>query len=561
MESGDEIGDFGVHQGSLDGKVRQLLTQTRAIGDEILAVDGLHIVLAQLVDALLRGAEVVLVDAEVGDGGLQLDGSCVGDDRTGHMDLHAGVKDVCHVGNLLQLGDAAAVAGVGLDELDGVVFEEVVVAPAGVDPLTGGQRRADALAQLLHHVGVQHGDRLLVSHHIVLVAQLADADGRGQVGLAVVLDDDVNIGELLADGSHAALDPLIERTVGEAFLGQVRDFLGVLVVGGEVDLHRVVALADGVADDVHILLVGAPGTDLGGPAELQLTCVAAQLVTALAAQQLVDGHAQSLALDVPQCDVQSGHTGEDDHAAALTPEGALQDCLPNQLGVHGVHADDMVGHVDDHAIRCGITGAVSDTRFAVAVDAFIGIDAATDRITGAALFAGIQNPDVYFRNLHGALLLFMISALVDSSLFRSLDRDAVAVPEGHFAQLVAQTWQIGDGELAVHRLVIVDAQLLVVRAEGVGVMLVDDEVRDGAFQMQGCRRGQGAAAGMDLNADIEDMGHIADLLDLGDAATGANVRLDDLNGILLEVLDVLPAGIDALTVCDRQARFVMDELG
>ena len=92
-------------------------------------------------------------------------------------------------------------------------------------------------------------------------------------------------------------------------------------------------------------------------------------------------------------------------------------------------------------------------------------------------------------------------------------------------------------------------------------MLVDDEVRDGAFQMQGCRRGQGAAAGMDLNADIEDMGHIADLLDLGDAATGANVRLDDLNGILLEVLDVLPAGIDALTVCDRQARFVMDELG
>ena len=50
MESGDEIGDFGVHQGSLDGKVRQLLTQTRAIGDEILAVDGLHIVLAQLVE-------------------------------------------------------------------------------------------------------------------------------------------------------------------------------------------------------------------------------------------------------------------------------------------------------------------------------------------------------------------------------------------------------------------------------------------------------------------------------------------------------------------------------
>ena len=66
MESGDEIGDFGVHQGSLDGKVRQLLTQTRAVRDDVLAVDGLHIVLAQLVDALLRGAEVVLVDAEVG---------------------------------------------------------------------------------------------------------------------------------------------------------------------------------------------------------------------------------------------------------------------------------------------------------------------------------------------------------------------------------------------------------------------------------------------------------------------------------------------------------------
>ena len=44
MESGDEIGDFGVHQGSLDGKVRQLLTQTRAVRDDVLAVDGLHTV-------------------------------------------------------------------------------------------------------------------------------------------------------------------------------------------------------------------------------------------------------------------------------------------------------------------------------------------------------------------------------------------------------------------------------------------------------------------------------------------------------------------------------------
>ena len=48
------------------------------------------------------------------------------------------------------------------------------------------------------------------------------------------------------------------------------------------------------------------------PTELELAGVSAQVVPALAAQQLVDRHVERLALDVPQGDVQGGDAGKDD---------------------------------------------------------------------------------------------------------------------------------------------------------------------------------------------------------------------------------------------------------
>ena len=82
------------------------------------------------------------------------------------------------------------------------------------------------------------------------------------------------------------------------------------------------------------------------------------------------------------------------------------------------------------------------------------------------------------------------------------------------------------------------------------MVLVDQEVRQGALKMQGCIGGQRAARAVDLDAHIVSMGHIGDLLDLGDAAAVADIGLSQLKQVLLEVLCILPARVQTLAVCD-----------
>lgn len=61
---------------------------------------------------------------------------------------------------------------------------------------------------------------------------------------------------------------------------------------------------------------------------------------------------------------------------------------------------------------------------------------------------------------------------------------------------------------------------------------MDDEVWNNTLQMKGGGGGQGTATGMNLHTNIKGVGHVADLFDLRDTAAGANIRLNNLDGIL-----------------------------
>ncbi len=97
---------------------------------------------------------------------------------------------------------------------------------------------------------------------------------------------------------------------------------------------------------------------------------AEDVLPAGAAQQLVDGHAQLLAQNVPERDV-DGADGPGQHAAALVVVAAIA-LLPDVLDAHGVHADQEAAEMLD---RLGLGQlARRAAAFAQAVDALVGLD-------------------------------------------------------------------------------------------------------------------------------------------------------------------------------------------
>ena len=93
-------------------------------------------------------------------------------------------------------------------------------------------------------------------------------------------------------------------------------------------------------------------------------------VALLAAEQLVDRHAERLALDVVQRDV-DGRDGGRQHAAALEVVAAVH-LLPERADGHRVRADQELPEVldgaDDRLLAPGEAG------LAPAVDALVGLD-------------------------------------------------------------------------------------------------------------------------------------------------------------------------------------------
>ena len=108
--------------------------------------------------------------------------------------------------------------------------------------------------------------------------------------------------------------------------------------------------------------------------------VADHLVAHPPAQQFIDRHAQRLALDVPQRDV-DGRDGRGEDALRRE-EAAAEEHLPDVLDPRRVLADQQRLEVLDRADHRQF--APGDARLADAVDALVGIDDDKQKIADAA---------------------------------------------------------------------------------------------------------------------------------------------------------------------------------
>ena len=98
--------------------------------------------------------------------------------------------------------------------------------------------------------------------------------------------------------------------------------------------------------------------------------VDAHLVAHLAAQQIPHGLPQRLALDVPQCHLDAGHSAAaDDAGHAVAHDGHLH-FAPQFLDMEGVFAD----HKGSHIVNGGFDDARPAGGFADAVDALVCFD-------------------------------------------------------------------------------------------------------------------------------------------------------------------------------------------
>ena len=121
--------------------------------------------------------------------------------------------------------------------------------------------------------------------------------------------------------------------------------------------------------------------------------VADDLVSHRTSQQLVDGHVQRLALDVPQGDVDGAYgTGID---LVRWKEAAPEHMLPQPLGAERVLPDDDLREVLD-GLADGRT-PVADAHFAETVEAFVRLDLYDEIL--AAVAVGDREA-LYIADLH-----------------------------------------------------------------------------------------------------------------------------------------------------------------
>ena len=229
--------------------------------------------------------------------------------------------------DLLRGGDAAHGAHVRAHVLGRPPAHEHLKLTEVYKALAGGDGHRNLVGDLGHGVDVVGGHGVLQHHGPVFGHLVAEGHGLGGGHAPVGLQDQVKVGaDGLADDPH--------------LLQLVLDAAGVKLV------MAVLLALDGAVDE-----------DLGGGKAhgLQLSVVLRQalqvvllahdrgvdpdLLPGPAAQQLVDRHAQGLALDVPEGDVDGGDGGHDD--AAPKVDGAVE-VLIQILDAEGVLPDQVL---------------------------------------------------------------------------------------------------------------------------------------------------------------------------------------------------------------------------
>ena len=221
------------------------------------------------------------------------------------------------------------------------------------------------------------------------------------------LDNDVHPGTARFTHRPHSLDGHAELVVFEQPEVRPGRPLAFEVEADRVDLHAGVAVGLGFERHLGVVLGGDHRARRRAPVELNLARVGAQLLVGLTTEQLVDRHAECLALQIPQCVVDCRHGPEDDPAAAHAPERLPEELLPDRLDPERILADDELGEVLGHAELGLLGGPVSQPDLAEAEETLVGVDPDDSRVPGSPFDCPIRlhADDVHTRDLHALSFL------------------------------------------------------------------------------------------------------------------------------------------------------------
>ncbi|ABA53425.1 hypothetical protein BURPS1710b_A0511 [Burkholderia pseudomallei 1710b] len=279
------------------------------------------------------------------------------------------------IGDAAHVRDAARVHDRRADVVDQLIADQVLAIPDRIEDLADRERRRRVAADQPECVLVLGGRRVLEPEQPVRLEIAAEArrlDRREPVMRVVqqvrrVAERVAHLAEQL--GRMAQVERGVPRLLGrQAFFGglvrarRLADAVH-LRQPRHARLHadRAVARGDVPVRGVDRLVVIAPVR----------VAIDHQPFAALAAEQLIDGHAGELALDVPERHVDRGDRRHR-HGPAPPVRAAIQ-VLPDVLDVARVPADQAREHVILQ-IRAHRELAPVERRVAEAVDAFVGDD-------------------------------------------------------------------------------------------------------------------------------------------------------------------------------------------
>ena len=285
-----------------------------------------------------------------------------------------------HGGDLPHADDTAD-ADIGINDLRGVLFKQGNEVLLAVQGLAGDYRGLDALLRLHDKIQVVGQTGFLNPEGIVFLNPLGEVGGVPRGESAVYLHQQIHVG---ADGLAHRLDAVhcvVLLRLGDVVAPVALE--GIPFHGGEaLGLHRQRALHRLV--DIFCAAPPAVG-------------VQADLLTAGAAQQVIDGLPAHLAGNVPHGQLDGAPRGEEIAAAAADGE-VVKHCRGRVLDLKGTAADHIGGHglnIDLHRLFL----ALHHIGLAPAIDALVGVHAAEHQV----LRAREKRIRGYFCDLHNSV--------------------------------------------------------------------------------------------------------------------------------------------------------------
>ena len=368
--------DDGVFAGVLGG---EFLVHINA---EAGLVVGVHVAVADVGDAGedfvdVFGERAPFLDAEVGGPEIEVEVGGVADGRDVVRAVPCGADaiEVSEGGDVSGGGNAAHLTDVHADEVDESGFDEGGPLAGVIEQFTHGNGRGALRADGVEPLEIFGGEGVFEEEEIAGLDGFGEVDGLNgaEAFVDVVEEFDFRADEIadLFDHGHDIADVFtwVEVSAGECAVGPV-EVLGFAAVETGLDSDVVIALlaepADGVGEFFDVPAVGV-GIDGSGFA-------------ALAAEELVDGHAGQFAFDIPQGHVDTGD-GVVEHGA-VAPVMMDHHGLPEVFDAGDVSADE---HGSEMILDGGVNGAegLGEGGAAEAVEAGLGGDDLDDDEAGA----------------------------------------------------------------------------------------------------------------------------------------------------------------------------------